>query len=264
MNFFRRIWRPGALREAALAPQRPFFAIGDVHGCSGALEAALDWIAAQPDAAAPVVVLGDCIDRGPDSAAVLRRLAGLRRERPDLVCLRGNHEEMLLGFLDDPLQHGALWLRAGGTRTLRSFGLDPGAAGPDQLAALRDALAAAIGQETRDWLLSWPRLWQSGNIVAAHAGLDPALPPARQDPAVLTWGAAACQRGRRSDGLFVLHGHVVTERPGLRQGRINLDSGAYRSGRLTVARLGPAQLQLKTIDRFPPDGPQMPPPPLPR
>ncbi|MBO9402199.1 metallophosphoesterase [Shimia sp. R9_3] len=261
MPLFPRLFRTKPLTESALAPQRPFFAIGDVHGCADRLDAALGWIAARPeDTEAPVVLLGDCIDRGPNSAAVLHRLFSLHTAWPDLICLRGNHEEMLLGFLDDPVQYAPMWLGAGGTETLQSFGLTPTTNSEDALYDLRDALAQAMGVEMIQWMLDWPWLWQSGNIIAVHAGLDPTQSPDAQDPAVLTWGNADCYDIRRKDGLFVLHGHLIVDRPGLINGRIAIDSGVYATGALTVARVEAGGLTLKTIDQPHPDAPQTAPP----
>lgn len=257
MPLFSRLFRSKSLSESALAPEVPFFAIGDVHGCADRLDAALGWIAARPeDAEAPVVLLGDCIDRGPNSAAVLNRLFSLSKVWPDLICLRGNHEEMLLGFLDDPVQYAPMWLGAGGNETLHSFGLTVSAKNEDALYDLRDALAAAMGVEMIQWLMTWPTLWQTGNVVACHAGLDPAQPPEAQDTTVMLWGDEVSYSARRKDGLFVVHGHFITERPGLKDGRIAIDSGAYLTGDLTVARIDQGRLDLKTIDQPHPDAPQ--------
>lgn len=115
-----------------------------------------------------MVCLGDYIDHGPNSAAVLHLLQAL----PGITCLRGNHEEMLLRFLEDPNGRGQRWLRHGGLETLASFGVASGCT-PD---AMRDDLYVAMGERTVAWLADLPRLFQSGNVAAAHAGADPAVP----------------------------------------------------------------------------------------
>ncbi|MBT8154569.1 metallophosphoesterase [Epibacterium ulvae] len=218
-----------------MTPAEPFYAIGDIHGCFEQLADLLR----QLKRGVPVVCLGDYVDRGPNSAAVLHLLQNL----PEITCLRGNHEEMLLRFLDDPAGSGQIWLRHGGLDTLASYGV---AVGQDPH-EIRDDLLAAMGADTLQWLEALPRVFQSGNVVATHAGADPSRPIAAQDPVHLTWGHPQFLRRRRRDGHWVVHGHVIVPRPELHPGRIAVDTGAYATGSLSAALVLPDGVQFLTV-----------------
>lgn len=221
--------------EAPLAPDLPFFAVGDVHGCLPQLRKLQDQIKAQ-DNDAPVVYVGDYVDRGEDSAGVLRTLFEMR-EDPKVVCLAGNHEEMMLDFIDEPVGKGERWLRYGGLQTMASFGV-----GGVNLTAKGDALVEvarrfteAMPPEMLAWLRDLPSMWQSGNVAVVHAGADPAIPIALQGTKTLAWGHRNFQTDPRQDGIWVLHGHTIVDTPYARDGRIAVDTGAYATGQLTAA-----------------------------
>ena len=236
-------------------PTAPICAVGDIHGRADLLDAMVERVTAEIAAAGPaaagarVVVLGDMVDRGPDSATVLDRLHGLACRAPARwTCLMGNHERMMLDFAAVP-DAQARWLRFGGDRTLTSFGVTvPDPADPDALeqagAALRAALARRPGLTA--WLDGLPALWRdgpAGRIAAVHAGADPRRPLERQDPAALIWGHPDFARRPRRDGTWVVHGHVVVPEPTVARGRINVDTGAWRSGRLSAAWLDASGLR---------------------
>lgn len=149
-------------------PDQPLFILPDLHGTLPLLEKALECKARDfPDHR--LVVLGDMLDRGADSAGVLQTLMAL----PEAVCLMGNHEAMLLEVLQDPLRHGAAWLRHGGLETLLSFGLRGLPRSPADMVDMAADLRARMGQRMADWLQALPLHWCSGNVVAVHAGLNP-------------------------------------------------------------------------------------------
>jgi len=201
----------------------PFTALVDIHGCLSLLSHALETTKGQ------IVCVGDYVDRGPDSAGVL----ALLQNRPDIICLMGNHEEMLLSFLDDPLQHGARWLTFGGQQTLESFGVKQ----QGTATQMRDALRNAMGTATEGWLRALPSYWQSGNVAVTHAGAAPDLPIAAQDSKLLRWGHPQFGRKQRRDGIWVIRGHVIVETPSAKDGVINIDTGAYKTGRLSMAHI---------------------------
>jgi len=230
-----RFRRGGAAREGLQFPPRPdvpVAVVGDIHGRLDLLDALL----AKIDLAAPsatLVLVGDYVDRGPDSRAVLARLQGLG---PDTVCLRGNHEAMLLEFLAAPIERGGRWLRNGGVQTLASFGIDlDEQASSDAVMSARAALSQAMADGTQDWLRQLPLTWQSGNLLVTHAGPNPALPIAGQADRDFLWGHARFLRDPRKDGLWVAHGHWARSRPEIKDGRIAVDTAAWTSGRLTAA-----------------------------
>ena len=247
-RLFRR--RRARARAGALpppAPEAPVFAVGDIHGRADLLERLLRVIDAEPDAAeATLVFVGDYIDRGDHSAAVLDILRGLEAERPGrVVCLLGNHERMMLDFLDDPVAKGRRWLRNGGLQTLLSFGAGlRGTAIGEGLAAedrerLSDALRARLPDGLEGWLRARPLFWQSGTVAITHAGADPARPLAEQGEKPLIWGHQAFFEQPRADGLWIVHGHTVQDAPSAGAGRIAIDTGAVFTGRLTAVALAP-------------------------
>jgi len=245
---FRR--RRPADRTRALpptAPAVPFYAVGDIHGRADLLERLLQAIAAEPGAeSATLVFVGDYIDRGDDSAAVLERLRALEAARPGaVICLLGNHERMMLDFLDDPAAKGRRWLRNGGLQTLLSFGAGLGgtaigeALPADDRERLAEVLRSRLPEGLEAWLRSRPLTWQSGNVAVTHAGADPARPLAEQGEDTLIWGHEAFFEMPREDGLWIVHGHTMCDAPTAEAGRIGIDTGAVFTGRLTAAALAP-------------------------
>ena len=235
MRFLRSLKRwaqPGF--DAPVRPDRPFFAVGDIHGGLEPLERLLDRLDAIVETE-PVICVGDYVDRGPQSAAVVERLYDLTQAHPDrFVCLRGNHEDMLLSFLDDPDDAGPRWLRHGGLQTLESYRVTL----PDgSMAAARDSLAERIGETRIDWLRTLPTVWRSGNVAVTHAGADPSRPVETQDAANRVWGHPDFLTRTRDDGVWVVYGHVVVAEAHSTAGRIAIDTGAYATGRLTAARI---------------------------
>lgn len=219
-------------------PERSFVAIGDIHGRADLLHEIDRLIEARcPDW--PVVFLGDYVDRGEQSRDVLDMLMSVPPDRePQVTCLMGNHERMLLDFLDTPRQAGLRWLRTGGLQTLAGFGIAPpwrDRPGDEALRDLAARLAEAMGAEMIAWLRARPVVWNSGNVWAVHAGADPALPMTEQAADTLIWGHPAFHRHPRTDGQWVVHGHTVVAHPQARAGRVSVDTGAYATGCLSAA-----------------------------
>ncbi|MEM7238833.1 MAG: metallophosphoesterase [Pseudomonadota bacterium] len=230
------------------APARAVYAIGDVHGMAQHLDTVLAMIDADATQrgieAADLVLVGDYVDRGDDSRAVLERLHELTATLPEYVtCLMGNHERMMLDFLDDPERTGERWVRNGGLQTLASFGVGGITAHPNaaMLVEASAALEAALGPVLRQWLAALPMHWQSGNVAVVHAAADPALPIADQPDRLLLWGCAAFERTPRRDGIWIVHGHTVVNAPGVKDGRISIDTGACFNGHLTAVALIPGE-----------------------
>ncbi|MDC0659346.1 metallophosphoesterase [Leisingera sp. SS27] len=228
-SLFNRFRPPARFEDPA--PDAPLCVIGDVHGCLALLEQMLS----QVPPGHRSVLAGDCIDRGEQSAQVLRYLSG----REDLTCLIGNHEAMLLGFLEDPARAGGLWIRNGGLQTLASFGVRgvrPQMTA-EELRACRDDLQDRMGEALIAWLAGLPASLRTGNVLAVHAGADPDAAPEAQPEAALLWGHPAFGRRPRRDGIWVVHGHTIVAAPVAEQGRIAIDTGAYASGVLSAVCL---------------------------
>jgi len=220
---------------APLRPDAPFWAVGDVHGCSGLLDQILRQMNDDP-----VVFVGDLIDRGPDSRKVLEKVFELcSDDTQKYQTLMGNHEQLLLDFLNDPDGTGRSWIRFGGLQTLASFGISLSSSVHSASACrdARDALIEKMGKPMIDWLVELPCIWSSGNVHVVHAGTDPSRPMTSQDPSHLIWGHEDFERVRRTDGQWVLHGHVIVPRPIQTDGCIAIDTGAFGTGVLTAAHV---------------------------
>lgn len=219
------------------------YAIGDVHGCPGLLDALLARIA--PDAEGfgaqrrVLVFVGDYIDRGPDSAGVIERVAAGLPDGFEALHLKGNHEDLMLDFLAGAdSQALALWLYNGGDATLASYGVEAAfPAAPGDAAACRDALLAALPAHHRAFLDRLRLSAALGDYFFAHAGVMPGVPLERQEPHDLMWIRHAFLESREDFGRVVVHGHTPVERPEVRDNRIGIDTGAFVTGRLTALRL---------------------------
>jgi len=221
--------------NAPLAPESPVFVIGDLHGCSRQLYHLLYAMDAK-DPAAYKVFVGDFIDRGDNSKSVLNTLWRMQ-QNPRVVCLRGNHEDMMLQFLSRPSSKTSRWLRHGGLNTMGSYALNaiPHNSAEPVLKEAAQGLKKTMGAPMLSWLKSLPVWWQSGNLVVTHAGADPTLPMNMQADSSFLWGHRDFLNNTRSDGIWVAHGHTVVDEPSIASGRIAVDTGAYATGRLTAA-----------------------------
>ena len=237
----------------AFPPPRPegtVYAIGDVHGRSDLLDALLariDADAADHGATAPAIfLLGDYVDRGPDSRGVIDRAVALEADRTRRVtCLMGNHEAMMFEFIDQTGTLGHVWLDNGGLATLESYGVAGLLAERDATTMARAAaeFAEAMGAAHLAWLRGLPRQAWSGNVHFVHAAADPFRPMDDQDPEMLIWGRPSRRAPPRPDGQWVVHGHTIVETPVHVPGRINVDTGAVHSGRLTAARIAGGEVE---------------------
>lgn len=223
---------------APLQPDQPFFAVGDVHGCFDHITRVPELMEHHGAPDAPVLFVGDYVDRGPDSAGVLRWLFERNRAEPDrVICLMGNHERMMLDAIKNPEKHGPFWLRHGGLETLASFGVAPvmGQVSRAQWSDMGEALRQAMGPELLDWIANLPLSWQSGNVFACHAGAHPMQPVMFQNPKTLLWGCEEFTNRVRDDGIWILHGHTIVDQAYAHNGRIAIDTGAYATSNLTCA-----------------------------
>ncbi len=216
-----------------------FYAIGDIHGQLEMLRAAHARIArdreATGDAAAPVVHLGDLIDRGPDSRGVIDFLIeGVGGGAPWIV-LRGNHDQLFLDLLHGKDDNAAAWLepRIGGSETLASYGVRTGTFRSRR--AILDDARAAIPEAHRRFLAGLPLLHAAPELLFVHAGIRPGVPVTLQDPADLLWIRGEFLDDPRDHGPLIVHGHTPGERPEHHRNRVNLDSGAGFGRPLTAA-----------------------------
>lgn len=236
---------PTAAGERLSAAERPplIYAVGDVHGCLGplkALEAKIIADAADEPGEKWLVMLGDYVDRGPQSAQVLDHLiapppVGFKR-----ICLRGNHEEAMLAALEDGegLEN---WIGWGIEATLASYGMSAsqismlGRSG--RASSKLQVLQAYIPDEHVDFLRRLPVMLSVPGYVFVHAGLRPGLALDQQRDRDLLWIRGEFLDADHDFGSVVVHGHTPEDEPFLSPRRIGIDTGCYASGRLTAVRV---------------------------
>jgi serine/threonine protein phosphatase 1 len=218
------------------------YAVGDVHGRLDLLKSLVDLVNDDAgDRAHTLILCGDYVDRGPESAQVLEYVLGLR-ERPAgrVRLLKGNHEQALLCFIDEPAS-GALWLEHfGGGPTLESYGVAPPAAGaaPAELAAARDRLMANMPASHLRLLQRLELMVVLGDYAFVHAGVSPNGSLASQTEAELLWARDEFLSAPGPFEKIIVHGHTWTDdQPALLGHRIGVDTGAYETGVLTAVRI---------------------------
>jgi serine/threonine protein phosphatase 1 len=227
-------------RAKKTTPKTPngvrIYAIGDVHGRADLLAQLLACIdvdaATYPGPRMVEVLLGDYIDRGPQSREVLDILVARSRHRR-MVCLRGNHETYIPDFLQDPAVL-AQWRHLGGFETLVSYGVTPSInTDEQQQRELADAFHRALPDSHRRFLAGLKTCFACGDYFFAHAGVRPGIPLSQQHEQDLLWIREDFLLHEESFGKIVIHGHTPVAEPDIRPNRINIDTGAYATGRLT-------------------------------
>lgn len=219
-------------------------AIGDIHGRLDLLDDLLDRIAAEhvrrPVPAVEVIFLGDYIDRGPQSSAVLDRLIAGPPPWARWTFLRGNHEDAFLRLLTDEepsARNLDLWLDNGGRETLRSYGLPTALAYGDDLDAILAAMRDVVPKAHVALLRSMPLMRRIGDYLFVHAGIRPGVPLDEQCDRDLMWIRDAFLDCPLDHGPIIVHGHSITPMVVERPNRIGIDTGAFVSGRLTALLL---------------------------
>lgn len=214
------------------------YVFGDVHGRFDLVQRLRDAIrrdrARSSTAAVQVIGLGDFIDRGPDSKSVIEAFTSDFFEC-DASYIRGNHEQLLLDFLDDP-ENGPSWLRNGARETLRSYGVDlaDSTSGTRvDYAKLRTAFRARLPQAHAAFLEGLPLSLSVGGYFFVHAGARPGVPLHQQKPSDMLWIRDGFADRDDQFEKIVVHGHTPVDRPYLGRFRINLDTGAYLTNRLS-------------------------------
>lgn len=221
------------------------YAIGDIHGHLDLLKAAHDLIAADMarHGAAPVIHLGDLVDRGPESRGVIDWLLQGLASGADWVILKGNHDRMFARFLRDPaepepgLRAELSWLhpRLGGADTLASYGVR--AAGDRPLAPVHADALAAVPPAHRAFLEARPVMHRTGDLVFVHAGIRPGVALEVQEETDLVWIREPFLSEAESFGPLVIHGHTAIDRPTHYGNRVNIDTSAAYGGPLTAIAL---------------------------
>lgn len=250
---FGRFFGVGATRAPRGKGGARAYAIGDVHGCKALLEDLIAKIeadlAARPVGEAWLVMVGDLIDRGPDSAGVIETLRNYRHDRLKPVFLMGNHEEYFLRILAGEMNKLDAWLTYGGKECVESYGL-----APDELIVLPEGeallrLRRAVPDSHRRFLKGFHDTFRFGDYLFVHAGIRPGLPLDRQSREDLRWIREPFLGDEGDHGFVVVHGHTIVDAVEERANRIGIDTGAYRSGVLTAVVIDGAERRFLSTEQ---------------
>jgi calcineurin-like phosphoesterase family protein len=234
------VWNSRLLQNERPAARLPdgirIYAIGDIHGRADLLEALLRQIDADctlyPSSRPIVVFLGDYIDRGPASRQVLDLLLGCQRTK-EAVFLRGNHDNFVRRFLSSPAVLDE-WRLYGGLETLVSYGLKPSInPGVPEQRQLAKELEKSTPERHLEFLDSLNLSFNCGDFLFVHAGIRPGVPIRKQKEEDLLWIREEFLSCEQRFEKFVVHGHTPVRAPDIRSNRINIDTGAFATGRLT-------------------------------
>lgn len=225
--------------EYCLEKGKRVYAIGDVHGCDTILQNVLDIMIADskkyPDATHIFVGLGDYVDRGPDSQNVIELLITKIPAHFEKIFIKGNHEVYMQGFMEDPHEFD-LWLQYGGRETLLSYNVLPPDDRPSDQNRAAKELRDNLPQTHHQFLKGLKNYHIIDDYVFVHAGIDPDTPLDQNSEMTLTTIRTKFLDHRgHFHGKKIVHGHTPTETPELFTHRVNLDTGAYLTHKLTLA-----------------------------
>ena len=219
-------------QKSGATVRNPVYVVGDIHGQTGFLEQALDWIAADGGADAHVIFLGDLVDRGPDSRGVVNRLMTAQADGRRWLIVKGNHDRLFTRFLsrgvvdDARITSKITWMnpRLGGAATLASYGVADALSRP--LAEVLEEARARVPAEHRAFLEGLPLYAEHDGLLCVHAGIRPGVPLDEQVEDDLIWIRDTFLRDTRAHPWLVVHGHTAIDVPVHYGNRVNLDGGA--------------------------------------
>jgi serine/threonine protein phosphatase 1 len=213
-----------------------YYAVGDIHGRLDLFEAMIGAIEADitsaPGLDHRIILLGDLVDRGPDSAGVVARARAWQQVR-NVRILAGNHEEMFLAAFQKPeaLRH---FLKYGGRETVLSYGMSARDLFDLPLEEIFARLPDYVPQEVRDYIAGFETMIRAGDYVFVHAGIDPSRPLGEQKRSDLLWIRERFLNHEGPLEKVVVHGHTIFDKVMNCGNRIGIDTGAFRSGVLTT------------------------------
>jgi serine/threonine protein phosphatase 1 len=237
-----RLFRRAASFEVprGILPQgQRVYAIGDIHGRLDLLDQLLAELrrdnAGRGPGEAMLLFLGDLIDRGPESAQVIDRAIALQRDEVfSTRFLIGNHEEVFLSSLAGDERSLKLFTKIGGRETILSYGVSEEQYNAFSYEELLEELPRLVPQAHTDFLNGFEDMIVLGDYAFVHAGVDPLEPLARQQTASLRWIRNNFLDHKGDLEKVIVHGHTISEEVEYRRHRIGLDTGAYRTGKLTA------------------------------
>ena len=235
------------LRDARGPEGIVVYAIGDIHGRLDLLTKMHETIArdrsSRKAADWRVVHLGDYIDRGPDTRGVIDFLTAALAADKRMITLAGNHDAGLLEFLREPTK-SIVFTDHGGDRTMQSYGVH---LDPRSLADGRDALARVLPESHLRFLQDL-KLWvEFGDFFFCHAGIRPGVPLEMQDPRDLMWIRQEFLNHRGLHDKIIVHGHTPSPHAEMMDNRVNVDTAAFQTGRLTALVIDGSEKQILTV-----------------
>lgn len=238
--------KPKPMPKPETPPDTRIYAIGDIHGRLDLLQPLHRMI--EDDAAdfararRALIYLGDYIDRGPSSRQVIELLLDSPLPGFETVHLGGNHEEMMLGFLDDA-SAGPVWEINGGDATMASYGVDAvdEETGLARAERMRSALSGRIAPAHVEFLRALGNYHIEGDYMFVHAGVMPGLRIEQQIGEYMRWIRDDFVNSEIDHGKCVVHGHTIVAEPEIRPNRVAIDTGAYFSNTLTCLVLDGAE-----------------------
>jgi serine/threonine protein phosphatase 1 len=227
--------------ERTVPPGMLIYAIGDIHGRDDLFAQLLDRIdadrAAHPHEQSILILLGDLVDRGPDSDKVVERAMSLSTRFDRVHHLIGNHEECMLAALTGDVRALRYFSRIGGDATIRSYLRDDTLYSDASFEELAVIFPRNVPDAHVEFLKRGEDLIRYGDYAFVHAGVRPGVPLDSQKPSDLRWIREDFLSVSSDFGALVVHGHTISEQVEMRSNRIGIDTGAYCYGALTALGL---------------------------
>jgi serine/threonine protein phosphatase 1 len=199
------------------------FAIGDIHGCYDRLKTLMEKIPIDCSRDT-LVFIGDYIDRGPHSAEVVDYLIQLKNRVPELIFLKGNHEDMLNKFMNGADRF--TYLLNGGQQTLDSY-----------LTKSVQSEFFPIPPDHMEFFKSLRLFYETEEFIFVHAGLRPRVALESQKTEDLLWIRNKFVSTKFDFGKRVIFGHTPLKKPLVEPNKIGIDTGAVYGNALTCVQL---------------------------
>lgn len=243
---------PSVRNSFAIPQGQRVYAIGDIHGRDDLFAELIELIradnAARGTAKVSLILLGDLVDRGPQSAEVVKRAINLRAEFDDMRMLIGNHEECFLAALTGDVRRLRYFMRIGGDATISSYWNDDEGLATASFEEVAERLPQLVPAEHVRFLETGEDVIEIGEYVFVHAGIRPGVAMEKQSLVDLRWIRDDFLVDDRDHGVMIVHGHTIREDVDEWPNRIGIDTGAYRSGVLTAIVLeGDERRYLQTV-----------------
>lgn len=247
-RLFKKALSPSAPQPWRIPAGERVYAIGDVHGYLELLDQLLARIAdddaTRPPARTTLVFLGDLVDRGPESRGVVERAMALKAAIKDgkspfaaVRFLKGNHEEVFQRCAEGDERATRHFIRMGGRETILSYPIDVDDYDALSVAELAERMTTLVPRDHLAFVTSFENCVTIGDYAFVHAGIRPGVPVSEQRKEDMRWIRDGFINDTRMHDMMVVHGHTIAEDVELLPNRIGVDTGAYRTGRLSAVGL---------------------------